>query len=67
MKPYLVSGKIRQTQYMGHEFTFDDMRIVMANSKIEAIDKFEIFWDAKSESYGDCYYAHSIKAEEPIE
>lgn len=55
MTPYIVKGAVFARRYMSYTTTLDDIRIVMANNKDEAIQKYEKYWEDKSEDYGTSY------------
>jgi len=54
---FLVKGRVRHTPYMGDTHTFEDLRLVVADTAEHAKDKYEDWWEAKSSDYSDSYYA----------
>jgi hypothetical protein len=42
---------------MGDTRTFEDLRLVVADTAEHAKDKYEDWWEAKSSDYSDSYYA----------
>jgi translation initiation factor 2 alpha subunit (eIF-2alpha) len=58
MIPYIVFGSIHRMHYMGETEVFEDFRIVMAENETEANEKYQDFWDKKSQDYGVSYAAY---------
>jgi hypothetical protein len=60
MEYFLVNGKVYKTLYMGDETSFEDIRLVKANSLSEAERKYENFWEAKTSEYSVYYRAYGV-------
>ena len=65
MIPFLVKGTVDITHYMCDTESYEDIRIVMATNEDEALQKFQNFWDCKTEEY-DVYYCADGKVMETI-
>jgi hypothetical protein len=44
---------------MGETYEVEDIRIVMARSTAHAYDKYQDYWQSKTEEYSIYYYANS--------
>ena len=66
MKTFLVKGIVYLTPYMGKERSFEDIRLVVAESATDAEEKFERWWENKTNEYSVYYHAHG-EALETIE
>jgi hypothetical protein len=58
MKLFLITADVSFTPYMNDKKKTKDVRLVWANSSDEAKQKYEAYWESKSESHGDSYYVH---------
>ena len=63
MNIYLVKGRVEKTEYEGEKTSFEDIRLVKANSVEEAEQKYEAYWDARSVEYGHYYSAYGTAME----
>ncbi len=67
MKMFLVKSSIKIAYYMSdHDAFVDDIRIVMAENLDEAGEKYEKYWEDKSEDYGTSFSVYSMKITETI-
>jgi hypothetical protein len=67
MKLFLVEGVVFRTYFDKAEERIDDTRLVMAESEINAIRKYEKWWEDQSEDQAISYYAYGNQAKEVIE
>ena len=63
MIPFIVIGDVHKTPYMGDTTVFEDFRIVMADNKDEAMEKYEKYWEEKSEDYSITYTVYAYVKE----
>lgn len=67
MKLYMVEGRIRITRYMVDKPEFrQETRLVQAKDAAEAEEKFEKFWDDKTEDYCIYYTVLNVTVTETI-
>jgi hypothetical protein len=57
MTYFLVKGRVSKTYYMGEETSFDDTRLVIADTPKEAEAKFEKYWSDQTSEYSVYYHA----------
>lgn len=57
MIPYIVKGTVSVTPYMGDTYEVDDIRIVVATDTAEAYNKYQDYWQRKTEEYSIYYHA----------
>ena len=57
MNFYLVKGRVDKTKYEGEKTSFEDIRLVKANSIEEAKQKYEAYWEAQTVKYDHYYQA----------
>jgi len=57
MEYFLVRGTVYKTPYIGEETSFEDIRLVKADSLEEAEQKYEDYWRSKTDEYSVYYYA----------
>lgn len=67
MKMFLVEGIVFRTYDDEDQERIDDTRLVMAESEINAIRKYEKWWDEQSEDQVVSYYAYASQAKGVIE
>lgn len=65
MEYFLVRGTVYMTPYMGDQTSFEDIKLVKANSVEEAEQKYEDYWRNKTDEYS-VYYHASGSAEETL-
>ena len=58
MEYFLVKGIVRKTPYMGDTTSFEDTRLVKADSPDQAERKFQNYWEAKTSEYSVYYTAY---------
>lgn len=56
---FLVKGTVNRTPYMSDTETFEDMRIVYADSSKEAEEIWVSHWDVYSEEFGVSYWVQT--------
>lgn len=60
---YLVTARVRKSQYMDDEETYEDIiRLVDADSEEAAERKLDKHYQALSDEYGTYYYVNPIEA-----
>ena len=59
MEYFLVKLTLRKTPYMGVTSSYEDIRLVKADSPHEAERKCQEYWEAKSSEYSTYYEAYS--------
>jgi hypothetical protein len=57
MNIFLVDGRVSQTKYMGESYVFKELRLVKANSREEAEEKYQNYWCNKTVEYNVYYHA----------
>ena len=67
MKLFLVEGVVFRTYFDKAEERIDDTRLVMAESEINAMCKYEKWWKSQSEDQAVSYYAYAIQTKGVIE
>jgi hypothetical protein len=67
MKLFLVEGVVFRMYYDQAEDRIDDTRLVMAESEINAMCKYEKWWKGQSEDQAVSYYAYAIQVKGAIE
>ena len=65
MESFLVKGKVYKTLYMGDETSFEDIRLVKADSLGEAERKYQNYWEEQTSEYSVYYHAYG-EAQETI-
>jgi hypothetical protein len=63
MIPYIVKGTVSVTPYMSDTYKMEDIRIVMARNTAQAYDKYQDYWQNKTEEYSIYYHADGIVTE----
>jgi len=58
MEYFLVKGIVYATEYMEKENKFEDIRLVKADSKEEALEKYDNYWSSKTSEYSVYYFVH---------
>jgi hypothetical protein len=66
MEIWLVKGTVCKTEYMGDEHRFDDVRLVKAWTSNQAREKFEQFWESKTDEYSVYYRVGKCEVKETI-
>lgn len=67
MKLFLVEGVVFRTYFDEAEERIDDTRLVMAESEINAMRKYEKWWEDQSADQVVSYYAYAIQTKGVIE
>jgi hypothetical protein len=57
MEYFLVKGTVRKILYMGTDTSFQDIRLVKADSPDQAERKFQNYWEDKTSEYSVYYHA----------
>jgi len=64
---YLVKGTIHRTYYQGKSDSFDDQRLVRAESVEAAEEKYTAWWSAQTDEYSVYYRVRSCEVLETLE
>jgi hypothetical protein len=64
---FLVKATIHITEYMGKETKEQDIRLVKADIKNEALGKYEAYWSNKTDEYSVYYRVANVEVVETIE
>ena len=67
MKMFLVEGVVFRTYDDEDQERIDDTRLVMAESEINAMRKYEKWWEDQSADQVVSYYAYAIQTKGVIE
>jgi hypothetical protein len=67
MKMFLVEGVVFRTYDDEAEERIDDTRLVMAESEINAMRKYEKWWEDQSADQVVSYYAYAIQTKGVVE
>lgn len=67
MNIYLIRGKIEEQPYMDSIKEYEDIRIVLAHNEVEAVEKYQTFWESKNDAYSVTYYPWIRSCHEAIQ
>lgn len=63
---YLVKGTIAVTPYMCDRVTYEETRLVEAETSDQARLKFDTYWESKTDAYSIYYHVTSCEVLETI-
>ena len=66
-KIFLARATIKRSEYMGDTTSFEDVRLVFAADEGEAFDKYEAYWESRSEAYSLDFSVMSLDVTAAIE
>ena len=66
MKLFFVEGVVFRTYFDEAEERIDDTRLVMAESEINAMRKYEKWWEDQFENQTVSYYAYAMRVKAVI-
>ena len=59
-KIFLARATIKGSEYMGDTTSFKDVRLVFATDEGAAFDKYEAYWESRSEAYAVDFFVMSL-------
>lgn len=63
---WFIDAEISKKLYMGEESTFPHRTVIIADNYDQAVEKYQTYWDAKTEEYSVYYHVQDFTLTEAI-